>query len=225
MNHVTADFIKQALEITNGLEVQTTKNCIYMDNFFKNFSVFQQLSDMQCFAPFNPDGALAHETWKRRDVLDYRAVLHIKTQPEFSFKIQRIIYDAFGVRTDPCENAFWTNLKWRHQMDYPIVGELPHKDPNEFVVVAHLSEPGATYVAEDNRGWDHEDAFALVTGGNMTPEHTSKWFTLTDVVPAKLNRMTIFDGNKIHGALFTDKEFVNEWRKIAVFFFRKCKQQ
>jgi len=225
MNHVSADFIKEALEITNGLEVQTTKNCIYMDGFFKNFARFQELSDMQLFAPFNPDGALAHETWKRRDVLDYRAVLHIKTQPEFSFKIQRIIFDAFGVKTDPCENAFWTNLKWKHQMDYPIVGELPHKDPTDFVVVAHLSDAGATYVAEDTRGWDHEDAFALVTGGNMTPEHTSKWFELTDVIPAKLNRMTIFDGNKIHGALFTEKEFVNEWRKIAVFFFRKSQRQ
>ena len=68
MNHVTADFIKQALEITNGLEVQTTKNCSCINQYDHPLPMLGHAPPIRQSCPLAPSTCISQQEKRDRAV-------------------------------------------------------------------------------------------------------------------------------------------------------------
>lgn len=221
MKIITDAQLTNALAINDNLEVQKVSDYIVViDNFFKNFDLLTDITEQIVFTDFN-SSFFCSDHYKKRSFQDLRGILHIKTQYLFNFRIQRLLYQMFGFKSICDHNMYWTATKWKSKINQKVFGECPHLDPGVFVGVTYFTEDGGTNIYFDKRGFLCDETKSLNTDDYLTEHHMENYYELAHHIEAKLNRMVIFSGDLIHGASISENENVDDYRKIAIWFFEE----
>lgn len=221
MNLLQLDTLTEALEINENYNVNKISDEVYIiDNFFKNFEILNNIKKEIVYTDFNA-GLLSSNHYKNRSFEDLRAIINIKTQYLFQFKMQKICFEFFNTKCICEEYMNFTATRWKKKIDEHTYGECPHLDQGAYTGVVYFTDLGSTNIYEDKRGFISPEAKTLVTDDYLTEFHLENYYDLIFKIPAKLNRILLFNGSLIHGAGFTENEFLDEYREIGIFFMEK----
>lgn len=112
-----------------------------------------------------------------------------------------------------------------------MIGNIPHNDVKDFATVFFFDnvEGNGTgfYRTKSGISEVHEPLNVLCNFNYYLPNNSDYYFTKSDFemffdamefIPAKKNRMLIYNGKLLHGAVHDDTMFADEYRKTMITF-------
>lgn len=221
MNIIRTEKLEKCFTINDELEIKKLSNNIaYIDNFFKNFDLYEELYDKMYFTTFN-SGEWSSTHFLNKSFVEVQAVLHIKTLFLFQFKMQQIINQVFNFKTQTTDRIFFNGIKWKKKVNQKCFGDYPHQDGDCFSMVTYLTDGGGVHIFDDKRGFFSNENRYANNSDFLTQDAIDNFFHIKHKIDSIKNRVVLLYGNDMHGAHFTENEFVDTYRKYTTILFNR----
>ena len=191
-----------------------------VDNWYKNYDQIIEVMKKQTPITYTSDGAPEISEENGKEYFDGRVIF---PNSKFNKKYLKSVEEILKlINTTPDDVHFETNALifnyWKSGKIYENKFQSrPHTDgTNTFACVIYLDELCSGGTAFYKSKEKPSSGSGLIDIQNITVEQCIE---LKRVIPAKPNRMIIYEGNTPHGAFIEDhSKYIDEWRINHVHF-------
>lgn len=208
--------VEEALEINSNFEPIFNNNVLIIDNWYKNLNYLQLILANSAVPKWK-----SSETGKNFvDYYDCRLSLSCRCSDEIfatnNKKLTELISYFFhkenlSLASYPFDFNFFRHKKNNVRKNLQM---FPHTDPyiNCIVYIDNFSNGGtAFYDIENLKNEEHKNLMYDISS-----------IKLKKIIPAKPNRLVIFEGNEFHGGYIDNHNvYFENWRINQIIFFQE----